>query len=165
MLPIGTSNQLQYACDDENRHFRTDHLKDDLAGRSARGGAVTLSAQVLKFVISTAATIVLARMLTPQDYGLIGMVTGVTGFVAMFKDAGLSMATIQRERITEAQVSTLFWLNVALSTLLMLMVMALAPGLATFYREPRLLWPTMALAITFIMGGRDSRVQQRQALR
>ena len=71
---------LSFSCDlvttisdhDQNRHFRTDHLQADLGGRSARGGAVTLSAQVFKFVFSTAATIVLARLLTPQDYGLIG---------------------------------------------------------------------------------------------
>src|SRR5207249_11906164 len=55
MLPTGNSNQQQFVSRDENRHFRTDHLKADLGRRSARGGAVALSAQVLKFVISTAA--------------------------------------------------------------------------------------------------------------
>jgi len=43
------------------------------------------------------------------------MVTAITGFVAMFKDLGLSLATVQREKITHEQVSTLFWINVALS--------------------------------------------------
>src|SRR3979490_2735045 len=115
MLPTGTSNQPQLACDDENRHFRTDHLKNGLARRSAGGGAVTLSAQLLKFVISTAATIVLARMLTPQDYGLIGMVVIITNFVGMFQYLGLSTATVKWAELSHRQVSTLFWINAGLS--------------------------------------------------
>jgi len=84
MLPTVTKNQPQFACTDENRHFSTDHLKDDLAGRSARGGAVTAGAQGFKFVLSTVAAIVLARLLTPNDYGLIGMVAILINFVGLF---------------------------------------------------------------------------------
>src|SRR6267143_872658 len=89
------SDPPQFVTDERNRHFRTDHLQADLGARSARGGAVTLIAQVLKFVLSTAATIVLARMLTPQDYGLIGMVVIITNFVGMFQYLGLSTATVR----------------------------------------------------------------------
>jgi PST family polysaccharide transporter len=53
----------------------------------------------------------MARLLTPQDYGLIGMVAFVTGFVAMYKDLGLSVATIQRSEINAKQISTLFWVK------------------------------------------------------
>ena len=114
-----TSKQQQPVIVDENRHFRTDHLKNGLAGRSARGGAVTLSAQLLKFVISTAATIVLARMLTPQDYGLIGMVVIITNFVGMFQYLGLSTATVKWAELSHPQVSTLFWINAGLSAAIM----------------------------------------------
>src|SRR5467141_3656855 len=74
------SNRDQLTLDDQNRHFRTDHLQADLGGRSTRGGMVTLSAQVFKFVFSIAATVVLARLLTPDDYGLIGMVAILVNF-------------------------------------------------------------------------------------
>ena len=60
-----------------NEYFQTDHLNADLKGRSVRGGAVTMIAQVCKFLLSTGSTIILARMLTPQDYGLIGMVAAM----------------------------------------------------------------------------------------
>lgn len=153
MLPIGTSNQPQYACDDENRHFRTDHLKDDLAGRSARGGAVTLSAQVLKFVISTAATIVLARMLTPQDYGLIGMVVIITNFVGMFQYLGLSTATVRWAELSHPQVSTLFWINAGLSAAIMVVTLACGPLLAWFYKEPRLVGITAGYAVSILLTG------------
>src|SRR4029077_8939019 len=101
----------------------------DLKGRAVRGGAITFVAQVIKVVINMGSTVALARLLTPADYGLIAMVTGVTGFVEMFKDAGLSTATVQRDRITNEQISTLFWLNVAMSFGLMLLVVGLAPFL------------------------------------
>lgn len=141
------------AADSRDRHFRTDHLMADLKGRSVRGGAITLGAQACKFVLQVGSTAVLARLLTPQDYGLIAMVAVFTGFVGLFKDLGLSMATIQRAEITHAQVSTLFWINVAVSVLLAGIGMALAPAIAWFYNEPRLVGITIALSATFIFGG------------
>ena len=66
---------------------------------------------------------VLARLLAPGDFGLVAMVTAVTGFVAMFKDCGLSAATVQRAKSTCAQISTLFWINCALGLVLMLVVL------------------------------------------
>lgn len=136
-----------------DRHFATDHLMADLKGRSVRGGAITLSAQAIKFILQIGSTMVLARLLTPEDFGLIAMVTAITGFAAMFKDAGLSMATVQRDHITHEQVSTLFWINVLLSVVVMIAVAALAPAIAWFYGEPALVWITLALAGTFIFGG------------
>jgi PST family polysaccharide transporter len=144
-----------------DRHFRTDHLASDLVGRSVRGGAVTLASQGVKFVLQVGSTMVLARLLTPADFGLIAMVSAVTGFVALFRDLGLSMATLQRAEITHAQVSTLFWINVALSVLLSLVVACLAPVVAWAYGEPRLALITVALASTFVFGGLAA---QHQAL-
>ena len=92
---------------EHEQHFGTDHLKTDLKGRSVRGGAVTLFAQLCKFVLQMGSTVILARLLTPQDYGLIGMVTAVTGFVSLFKDMGLSMATIQKAEINHRQILVL----------------------------------------------------------
>lgn len=133
--------------------FRTEHLKADLKRRSMRGGALTLMAQAVKVAMQFGSTAALARLLVPADFGLIAMVLAVTGFIAMFKDAGLSMATLQRPEINHAQVSSLFWVNVALSAALMALVAALAPLLAWFNNEPRLLGITLALAATFILGG------------
>lgn len=135
------------------QHFATDHLMGDLKGRSVRGGAVTLTSQGIKFALQLGTTMVLARLLTPADFGLIAMVTAITGFVVMFKDAGLSMATVQRKDITHEQVSTLFWINVGLSALVMMVIAALAPAIAAFYAEPRLVWITLALAGTMLFGG------------
>ncbi|PYS43717.1 MAG: lipopolysaccharide biosynthesis protein [Acidobacteria bacterium] len=153
MLPTGTSNQQEFVSSDANRHFRTDHLKDDLAGRFARGGAVTIAAQALRFVIRTASTIALARLLTPQDYGLIAMVVILVDFVSMFQHLGLSTATIKWSEIDHRQVSTLFWINVVMSAAIMLVTAGCAPLLAWFYKEPRLIPITACYAVSIFLTG------------
>lgn len=148
-----TSKQQQLVVDDEDRHFRTDHLDKGLAGRSARGGAVTVGAQGFKFGLSTVAAIVLARFLTPDDYGLIGMVAILVNFVSMFQYLGLSSATVRWAELNHRQVSTLFWINMALSAAIMLVTVGSGPLLAWFYKEPRLIGITAGYAVTILFAG------------
>jgi PST family polysaccharide transporter len=126
---------------------------DNLGQRTARGGFITIISQGSKFFLSMVGTIILARLLLPEDYGLVGMVAVVTGFISVFKDLGLSAATIQKSEITNEQVSTLFWLNVSLSAGLMIVTAALAPAVAWFYGEPKLTAITLAYAAGFLFGG------------
>jgi O-antigen/teichoic acid export membrane protein len=148
-----TQIQQQLVAADKNRHFRTDHLDDDLGGRSMRGGAVTLTVQILKFLISTASTIVVARLLSPQDYGLVGMVVVLISFLGLFQYLGLPAATVKWKELNHAQVSTLFWVNVALSTVIMLAVLGSAPLLAWFYNEPRLIRIASGYAVVIFLTG------------
>ena len=131
----------------------TDHLQADLRGRSVRGGVVNVTSQGAQFLIQSVATVVLARLLTPADFGLVAMVSTVTGLGQAFADLGLSEATIQRKEISHEQVSALFWINVAIGIGLMLITVALAPVLARFYRDPRLVKITLLVSLTFLIGG------------
>ncbi|MCF7981084.1 MAG: lipopolysaccharide biosynthesis protein [Pseudomonadales bacterium] len=133
--------------------FDTTHLKADLKGKSVRGGTFVMGGQISSCVVRLGLTMVLARILTPDDYGLIAMVAVVTNFAMMFKDMGLSMATVQRSEITHEQVSTLFWINLGLSVLIGIVLAALAPLVAWFYKDPRLLFVTIALAGMFPLSG------------
>ena len=143
--------------------FDTEHLKGDLKGRFVRGTAVTTLGQAVWFVIHTASTVVLARLLSPEDYGLVAMVTAVTGFIMIFKDLGLSTATVQKAQTNHQQISTLFWINVAISTVAMFVTAALAPAIAWFYKEPRLIWIGLALSTSFLFVGLS--VQHQALLR
>jgi len=143
--------------------FNTDHLLPNLKRHTISGGVITISAQLAKFVLNLGSTVVLARLLTPRDFGLVAMVTTVTGFLAVLRHAGLSIATVQRERITHAQVSNLFWVNLGLSGLCTLIIAALAPLIAWFYRDARLTYITLFLSTTFLIGG--FRVQHIALLR
>jgi O-antigen/teichoic acid export membrane protein len=135
------------------KHLRTDHLLSDLKGRTISSAVVTIIAQGAQFVLNLGSIMVLARLLTPQDFGLFAMVTTVMGFLRVFKDAGLSTVTVQREGITHAQVSNLFWINVAMSGTISVILIVGAPAIAWFYREPRLVGVTLVLSSTFLLSG------------
>ena len=82
--------------------------------KSIRSAVVALGSQALRFVLQMGTTIILARLLSPEDFGLQGMVLAMTGFLGVFRDAGLTSATVQRDVITHEQISALFWINVGL---------------------------------------------------
>jgi O-antigen/teichoic acid export membrane protein len=139
--------------DPNDKHLCTDHLLTDLKGRTISSTFITIVAQGAQFVLNLASIMALARLLAPKDFGLFAMVTTVMGFLRVFKDAGLSTATVQREGITQAQVSNLFWINVAMSGSVSLILAAGSPIIAWFYREPRLVPVTLVLSSTFLLGG------------
>jgi O-antigen/teichoic acid export membrane protein len=137
----------------------------DLKGKTIRGGAARLCAQVATLLLRVGALVLLARLLSPKDFGLVGMVTAFTGVLTWFRDFGLSSAAIQRTTVTEEQISTLFWINILLGALLALAAVALAPAIAAFYGEPRLFGVTAVLALGFLFnaaGVQHSALLQRQ---
>jgi O-antigen/teichoic acid export membrane protein len=126
---------------------------DDLKRRAVRGGAAKLCGQAINFALRLGFMVVLARLLSPHDFGLVAMVTVVTGIYGMFTTAGLSSATVQRAHITTEQISTLFWINVAIGTAFAILCVVTAPIIAAFYREPRLFWIAVSLAVGFLFTG------------
>jgi PST family polysaccharide transporter len=108
---------------------------------------------------------VLARLLDPKDFGLLGMVTAFTGVLSLFRDFGLSAAAIQRATVTEEQSSTLFWINILVGVILTVIAILFAPVVSTFYHEPRLFWVTTVVAAGFLFNGagvQHSAILQRQ---
>ena len=148
---ISEQGSARKEVDPNERHLNTDHLLGDLKGRTISGTLVTIAAQATKFLLNLAFIMVLARLLTPKDFGLYAMVTTMMGFLWIFQDIGLSTATVQRQKISHTQVSNLFWVNIGVGTLVTVIVAALAPAIAWFYREPRLVGITLALSITFLL--------------
>ena len=123
---------------------------ENLKEKTIRGGVARLSAQGANFFLRLGALMVLARLLGPKDFGLVGMVTAFTGVLTLFRDFGLSAAAIQRATVTEEQMSTLFWFNVLVGALLALLAIGMAPLIAAFYHEPRLVLVTIVLATGFL---------------
>src|SRR5687768_5126360 len=110
-IPADIADRTNGDSDEEARHLGTDHLLADLEGRAVSSGLITLTSQGAQLVLSIGSIMALARLLDPKDFGLVAMVMTVMGFLQAFRESGLSRATIQREGITHAQVSNLFWLN------------------------------------------------------
>jgi O-antigen/teichoic acid export membrane protein len=122
----------------------------DLKARTIRGGVARLLAQGAGFVLRVGSVMVLARLLSPKDFGLVGMVTAFTGVLMLLRDFGLSAAAVQRKTVTEEQISTLFWINILLGVLFGLVALAMAPAIAAFYHEPELFAVTAVLAAGFL---------------
>ncbi|HEY5681500.1 MAG TPA: lipopolysaccharide biosynthesis protein [Pseudomonadales bacterium] len=120
---------------------------------------ITLAAQGIKLAVQISAIAILARLLAPADFGLIAMITAVTGFLFLLKDGGLSMATMQSIVLSPQQVTNLFWINAGLGLTLMLITMALAPLVAWFYGEAKLVGATCAISLVFFMGGLHTQQQ------
>jgi len=125
----------------------------DLKEKTIRGGMARLCAQGANFFLRLISLMILARLLGPKDFGLVGMVTAFTDVLTLFRDFGLSSAAIQRPTVTNEQISTLFWINLSVGILLGLLAVAGAPVIAAFYHEPRLSGIAAVVALGFLFNG------------
>lgn len=111
-----------------------------------------MTAQVLRLGLGLASTAVLARLLAPDDFGLAAMATAVVGFVLLFREMGLSTATVQSSDVSHAQVSTLFWINVAIGWALAGLLVALAYPISLFFGAPELTGMVLVLSLGAPLG-------------
>jgi len=105
------------------------------------------------FVLRLASTLILARLLVPEQFGLVAMVTAVARLAERFATLGLSTATVQAPEITHEQCSNLFWFNVGAGVLFALALVALSPALATFYDDSRLQAIAVTISLSFVWTG------------
>ena len=137
----------------------------DLKQRAIRGGLARIISQSSTLLLRTGSLMIMARLLAPKDFGLVGMVTAMIGIFSVFRDFGLSAAVVQRSSITTEQSSTLFWINLLVGAILSLFTLAMAPFIAAFYHEPRLIGLTAVLAMAFFFnaaGVQHSALLERQ---
>jgi O-antigen/teichoic acid export membrane protein len=125
----------------------------ELKQKTARATLVSGAAQIATFTLRTASMVAMARLLTPQEFGLVGMVTAVTGALGLFKEAGLATASVQQASLRPDQSSTLFWINLAIGVFLAAVTAMLAPFLVKLYGDPRLLMVGIAMGAGFIASG------------
>jgi PST family polysaccharide transporter len=133
--------------------FATDHLIDDIGRRSRRGGTILLAAQAVRVLGQLTTMVVLVRLLPPSAFGLLAMVASLGVILDLVKELGLSAATIQKQNISHAQVSVLFWVNAVAGMLLAVALIGGAPALAHFYGQPDLEAVTQWLALGFVLSG------------
>lgn len=124
-----------------------------LRAKSVQGAFFMATTGAVDFVARLGATVVLARLLSPEEFGLVAMVIAFTSLVDLVKDLGLGTATVQRQNITHREISSLYWINALFALLLTLALGALAPTIAWFYDEDRLVLIALPLATTLLFGG------------
>jgi PST family polysaccharide transporter len=133
--------------------FDTSHLSKNFARKTVSGGAAVGASRILSFILSMGSTAVLARLLVPEDFGLVAMVMAIIGFVEVFREMGLSMATVQRQDVTHGQISNLFWVNALFGSLVALLIVAASPLIGIFYNDTRLPAIAAVLSIQAVFSG------------
>lgn len=126
-------------------------MGDNLRGRVLNGTKWTVVAQVGQQAARFVLSIVLARLLLPNDFGTVGMVAVFAGFANWIGDMGLSAALIQRSQIDDRHAQTVFWLNMATALVFSATMFVSAPLLAGFYDQPQLAALTRALSFSFLV--------------
>jgi O-antigen/teichoic acid export membrane protein len=124
-----------------------------LGRTTARGAAVTLAGQLTQVVLQFASVVILARLLTPREYGLYATVLVLVGVGEIFRDFGLSSAAVQAKLLTRVQRDNLFWINAGLGVALCLLTIAIAPLVAAVFHQHALLAITQVLSLTFVVNG------------
>lgn len=124
-----------------------------------------VGAQMITILVQLASIVTLSRLLPAEDFGVIAMIVSVTAFLGLFRDLGLSTASIQKGNLSHQEKSLLFWLNAASGAALAILVAAIAPALALFFDRPELRPVAQLLATTFLissLGAQHSAVMQRE---
>jgi O-antigen/teichoic acid export membrane protein len=123
----------------------------DLKRKAVQSTAWLASNRLVTQIISWAVTLILARLLAPADYGLFAMAVAVIAFLEMFQEFGVGAAIVQRQHLTQHQLSTVFWTMLGASAVIAGAAVLGAPVAARFYHEPRLVPIIQALSVTFLV--------------
>lgn len=132
---------------------QAEQVPEGLKQKAVRGATVTILSRLAEHGIHLISVVVLARLLTPKDFGLIAMVASVGSIFNVFRDLGLSDATIQAPRIEHRQVSTLFWVNAVFGAGISILFIACSPLIAWFFKEPALTMVSIFFSISFVFVG------------
>ena len=137
---------------DSNGNFHPIATGDGLRRSAVRGVGVTIAGQAGNFAVMIGSVVILARLLTPADFGIVTM---VTTFSLLFRSFGLNGFTeliMQREELTHSLTSNLFWINLGIGTILTLAFASAGPLLALFYHNSAIAQVTQGMSLTIGIG-------------
>jgi len=103
----------------------------------------------LQFVVG----IILARLLLPEDYGIIGVLAIFLGISGVLVDSGFKTSIIRSKDLTDVDCSTIFYVNLSVSIVVALLLFASAPNIATFFNKPELVNVTRVFALIPVING------------
>lgn len=125
--------------------------RSELKYKTLNGIGWSLVSQVGRQGLAFLIGVILARLLSPHEFGLVAMVTVITNFASIFAELGFSAALVQKKDVTREHLSSVFWLNLGAGLLLTLVFIAGAPLVSAFYSEPLLTPLTMLIATNFFI--------------
>ena len=126
--------------------------EESLKNKTVKGVAWSGIDNVVQFGVTFAVSIVLARLLTPDDYGLIGIITIFTAVCTALVNGGFTTALIRKKDVTDEDYNTSFFVNLGISIALYVVVFLGAPVIADFFHREELIWLTRVSSIGLIAG-------------
>lgn len=135
------------------------HAGTNLSVRGARGGGLVLMGSGASFAIQIVSLLVLSRLLSPSDFGVVAMVTIFVALGNLLRDFGLPLAGLQEQSLTRQQASNLFWMSAVISAVCLILLVVSTPALVDLFNEPRLTLIVPSLAIAVFLGGLSSQLQ------
>jgi PST family polysaccharide transporter len=133
--------------------FDGNHLKEGLKKKALVGAGFSVFAQTVNYGIQTLGTIVMARILSPEDFGLVSMVATFSILFQNFGINGFTEAVIQRKELTNDQMKKLFWINFLIMAGLTVFFVVLSPAIAWFFGENQLKSISTGMALSIIFSG------------
>lgn len=126
-------------------------MTKSLKEKTVKGVTWSLTEKFGTYGLSFVTGIILARLLTPEDYGLIGMTAVFFAFAEAFVRGGFGSAYIQKKQVNDKDANTVFYTNLAVSLLFYVLLYALAPLIADFFEEPRLVDLVRVMSLMIII--------------
>lgn len=126
-------------------------MGDNLRSKAVQGISWSFAGQMVKQSFQFVFNVILARLLSPAEFGLVAMANVFVYFLLIFSDLGISSALIQKKNVTESHWSSAFWLNFALGLILTVLFVFLSPAIAHFYNHPELENILMVLSVNFVL--------------
>ncbi|MFB4349372.1 lipopolysaccharide biosynthesis protein [Microbacterium sp. CR_7] len=153
--PLGCSIDLYESTGSSGRKLGVGvgSQRASLGDAAARGASVTLAGQLYRTVLQFVSIFVLARLLSPDDFGLIAMVAAVIGISELFRDFGLSSAAIQAAHVSRDERTNLFWVNTGLGTACAVVVALAAPLVGLIYSRDEVPAIVLVMSIGFVLSG------------
>jgi polysaccharide transporter, PST family len=136
-----------------DRRSSFDGAAATLGAVAARGAAYTMGTQIARAVVQLAGLVILSRLLTPKEFGVVAVVVAVIGVGETIRDLGLSSAAIQAPTLSRAQRDNLFWVNTGLGVAIGLVVLLGSALLARIYDDDAVAPVAQVLSITFVLNG------------
>ena len=125
----------------------------DLGVRAARGVMWTGGGQILRQLMQVGSTLVLVRLLVPDDFGVLGMAMFFVGIGQLLADFGIGSALVQTRSDDRVVLSTCFWLNLAVAATLAAMMLVASPLIGSFYNRPDLVPVVAVLSLNLLLAG------------
>jgi O-antigen/teichoic acid export membrane protein len=128
-------------------------MASKLATAALSGASATAIWQAVRLGLILLSVVILSRLMPPESFGLLAMVTAIVSVGEIIRDFGLSAATLQAKSLSPEEKTNLFWINVAIGGVLSVVAFLASWGIAALYSDQRLILVCQAISITLLMNG------------